>query len=159
MNELKIEIGTYKVANNSLLIAYGLGSCVAVFLYDKNNKIGGMGHILLPGKSNDDLPSNPIKYSDNIIEMMIKELVGLGVRKNNLIAKLAGGAHMFQFFMKPEKEPIGAKNIQAVKLKLKEEGIPILAEDVGENYGRTVIANTMTGILTIKTINYGIKNI
>lgn len=159
MNELKIEIGTYKVASNSLLIAYGLGSCVAVFIYDKVKKIGAMGHILLPGRCNEDKITNPLKYSDNIIENMIKDLVQLGSNKNNLIAKLAGGAHMFQFLMTPEKEPIGIKNIQTAKIKLKEEGISILAEDVGGNYGRTVIANTKTGILTIKTINFGTKDI
>lgn len=159
MEEIRVGIGNYKVGKNCLLISYGLGSCVGVFLYDEHIRIGALGHVLLPGKCEDKSLVQQYKYCDNLIEMMISELLNGGVKRKNLKGKIAGGAKMFQFLSIIEKQYIGDKNIESVRRKLSQEKIPIMAEDVGSDYGRTIIANTITGVLRIKTIKYGIKDI
>ncbi len=159
MEEIKVDIGSYKIGKKCLLISYGLGSCIGVFLYDKNKQIGALGHILLPGRCEDNLLIQQRKYCDNLIEMMIDDLLTNGINKRSLKAKIAGGAKMFQFLSIIDKQYIGDKNVESVRKKLQQEKIPIIAEDVGNDYGRTVIANTETGILTIKTINHGIIEI
>lgn len=159
MEEIKVGIGNYKVGANCLLISYGLGSCVGLFLYDERSKIGALGHILLPGKCEDNSLMQQYKYCDNLIEMMINDLLKEGAKRKNLKGKIAGGAKMFQLLSIIDRHHIGDKNIESVKKKLSQEKIPIVAEDVGNDYGRTIIANTITGILTIKTIKYGIKDI
>lgn len=159
MKKVKVEIGNYKIGKNSLLIAFGLGSCVGVFLYDSVKKIGALGHVLLPGMSEDDSMIKQRKYCFNLIDMMLEEFANAGAQKESLIAKIAGGAHMFQFFSTSERQPIGIKNVQSAKLKLQQEQIPLVGEDVGGDYGRTLEANTETGIIMVKTVLHGIKEI
>ncbi|MDY7081049.1 MAG: chemotaxis protein CheD, partial [Halobacteria archaeon] len=53
---------------------------------------------------------------------------------------------------------VGERNVEAVREKLEDEGIPIVAEDVGGDYGRSVEFDVMTGELMIKTAN-GVKEI
>ncbi|OGF64969.1 MAG: hypothetical protein A2Y62_00670 [Candidatus Fischerbacteria bacterium RBG_13_37_8] len=159
MNEIKVGIGNYQAGQRTLLISYGLGSCVGIFLFDKVKHAGALGHILLPGRCEEVAPIRPEKYCYNIVEMMIAHLTGEGSLKKNLVGKIAGGARMFHFITASEKHWIGDKNIESARIKLQKEGIPIKAEDVGGNYGRTLIANTETGILRIKTVKHGIKEI
>jgi chemotaxis protein CheD len=159
MEEIKVGIGTYKIGKQCLLISYGLGSCVGVFLYDDGIGIGALGHVLLPGKCEDDLPMQKYKYCEDLIEMMVNELIREGVSKKNLKGKIAGGAKMFHFLSIIDRQSIGDKNIESVRKKLKEMKIPIIAEDVGNDYGRTIIANTQTGVLKIKTVKHGIIEI
>lgn len=159
MKEIKVEIGNFKIGTNSLLIAFGLGSCIGVFLYDPIKKTGALGHVLLPGISEDDSMIKQRKYCFNLIEIMLEDLLHEGSQKESLIAKIAGGAHMFQFFSTSERRPIGSKNVQSAKLKLQEEKIPLIGEDVGGDYGRTLVANTNTGIVIVKTVLHGIKEI
>jgi len=159
MKELKVEIGNYKIGRNSLLTAFGLGSCVGIFLYDAAEKIGALGHVLLPGRTDDSSVIKQRKYCFNLIEMMLEELMQEGAQKESLVAKIAGGAHMFQFFSGGDRQPIGLKNVHSVKLKLKEEQVPLISQDVGKEFGRTLIANTNTGILVVKTILHGTREI
>ena len=159
MKEIKVDIGNYKTGQDSLLIAFGLGSCVGVFLYDSAHKIGALGHVLLSGSCKDKSIIKQRKYCFNLIDMMLGDLINEGSVKEHLIAKIGGGAHMFQIFSTCERQPIGYKNVQSVKLKLQQEQIPLISEDVGGEYGRTLIANTNTGMLVVKTVIHGTKEI
>jgi chemotaxis protein CheD len=70
---------------------------------------------------------------------------------------MAGGAQMFSFSGKTTLLKIGERNAQAVEQELKKAGIPLLALDVGGNFGRTIHFNIKTGELNIRTINHGEK--
>ena len=50
---------------------------------------------------------------------------------------------------------IGARNVEAVKKVLAQERIPIIAEDTGKNYGRTVHFSPEDGIMHIVSANKG----
>ena len=157
---IKVGMADAKVSHNpAVLVTIGLGSCVGIALYDPGAKVGGLAHIMLPSSkraSNGDI--NPMKYADTGIELTIKKMIELNALKRRITAKIAGGAHMFacaresSSFLK-----IGDNNVAAVKEKLAQEGIKLLAEDTGSNYGRTVELHTIDGKYVIKTIANGIK--
>lgn len=135
------------------LTTIGLGSCVGVCLWDPLAKVAGMVHVMLPD-STQSLPSaNKAKYADTGIPLLLEEMQKCGARKNRIVAKIAGGAQMFAYSQKNEILRIGDRNIDAVKRILNNEGIRILAEDVGGNYGRTIVFYTDDARLTIKSVN------
>jgi len=138
----------------------GLGSCVGIVLFDKIHRIGGLAHIMLPSSEMVKIGEiNKAKYADTAIPLMVDMMVSLGANKSLLVAKLAGGAQMFQFQTQNEMMRIGPRNVTASKEALAKLNIPIIAEDVGENYGRTIELDTETGILSIKTANKGINEL
>jgi chemotaxis protein CheD len=132
----------------------GLGSCVGVVLYDETARIAGMVHVMLPdsnlAKSN---AKNEAKFADTGVPALIKKLTQSGARPFRLKAKIAGGAQMFQFKSGSDLMKIGPRNVEAVKQQLKIARIPILAEDVGGNSGRTIEFDPSTSILHIRTVN------
>ena len=86
--------------------------------------------------------------SDEVSEKMEKA----GARRNMMVAKIAGGAQMFAFQNKTDLVRVGDRNVEASKKALKTLGIPILAEDTGENFGRTVIFYPETGDYVIRAV-------
>ncbi|MCR5441909.1 MAG: chemotaxis protein CheD [Lachnospiraceae bacterium] len=129
----------------------GLGSCVGIALRDKNNKVGGLAHIMLPDSNVIANQTNVAKFADTGIIELLKQMEKLGAVKRNIVAKIAGGATMFAMSSRTNLN-VGERNVEAVKAKLKELGIPILAEDTGLNYGRTVIFYPETGDYVIKAV-------
>lgn len=157
-SSIKVGMADYKVGKApDKLITLGLGSCIGITLYDKKRKIGGMAHIMLPKNNNPEKRS--LKFADVAIDEMLKELFRMGVRILDLEAKLAGGAQMFSFNNSDEKKSIGYRNAVSVKNILKEKKLRILAEDTGGNFGRTIELNLEDGLLRIKTMGHGEKNI
>ena len=130
----------------------GLGSCVGVVLYDPIRKIAGMVHVMLPDSTKIMNNSNKYKFADTGIDTLIDELLKMGAVKRNLVSKIAGGAQMFKFSNNLEMMCIGDRNVEATKIKLKELGIELLAEDTGANYGRTIEFYPETGLLHIRSV-------
>ena len=134
------------------LTTLGLGSCVGIAIRDPLTKVGGLAHIMLPDstaiKDNSNLP----KFADTGIVKLIDQIVKAGGSKARLVAKIAGGAQMFAFQSKSSLIKVGEKNVIAVKKKLEELKLPTLAEDTGENYGRTVIFYPETGDFVIRAV-------
>ena len=129
----------------------GLGSCVGIALRDKNNKVGGLAHIMLPDSTVIANQTNVAKFADTGIIELLKQMEKLGAVRRNIVAKIAGGATMFAMSSRTNLN-VGERNVEAVKAKLKELGIPILAEDTGLNYGRTVVFYPETGDYVIKAV-------
>lgn len=139
-----------------LLLTAGLGSCIGICIHDPILKVGGMAHIMLP-TANGSLGGNPAKYADTAMELLVRDILGMGASKSRLRAKMAGGAQMFSFPGKPPVLKIGDRNAEAVEQELKRYGIPLLVADVGGSFGRTIHFNVGTGELHIRTINHGEK--
>lgn len=129
----------------------GLGSCVGIALRDKNNKVGGLAHIMLPDSTVIANQTNVAKFADTGIVELLKQMEKLGAVRRNVVAKIAGGATMFALSSRTNLN-VGERNVEAVKAKLKELGIPILAEDTGLNFGRTVVFYPETGDYVIKAV-------
>ena len=137
----------------------GLGSCVGVVLYDPNAKIAGMVHIMLPDSTKIRNNENLAKFADTGIEEMVRKVVSAGASRSNLKAKIAGGAQMFAFSSENDLLRVGARNVEAVKEKLSALRIPIVAEDTGNSYGRTIEFYPETGDLLIKAVGKSIYKI
>ena len=143
-----------------ILTTLGLGSCVAIALYDRKQKIGGLAHIMLPSSKNIKRNENKAKFADTAVEYLIEKMESLGADINNITAKIAGGAQMFAFKNKNnDLLRIGERNVAATLKALEEAKIPVITQDTGGNYGRTVELYTEDGTLLIKTIGKGIKRI
>lgn len=127
-----------------------LGSCVGICVYDKDTGIGGLSHIMLP--SSKRASTNQKKYADTAIPLMIDEMVKLGADKSRMVAKLAGGATMFKHSENSLMGDIGKNNISCVKEILSAMSIPVIGEELGGDYGRTIDFYLETGELKIKTI-------
>ncbi len=137
----------------------GLGSCVGVAIRDKNNKVGGLAHVMLPDSTVIANQTNVAKFADTGVVELVSQMEKFGANKRNLVAKIAGGATMFATTSGRASMNVGERNVEAVKKKLKELGIPILAEDTGANYGRTVIFYPETGEYVIKAVGKPEKSI
>lgn len=160
MNIIKVGMADLNIGRDTdVLTTLGLGSCVGIALYDASVKIGGLAHIMLPDSTQIKNNDNAAKFADTAIEMLIDRLIEAGARKNRLVAKIAGGAHMFEFKNMDDMMRIGTRNVSAVIQILESNCIPIIGSDTGNNYGRTVELYTSTGIFRVKTIGHGIKEI
>lgn len=154
-NKILVKTGQYKVANNShTLITHGLGSCVALTLYDEEKKIGGMLHYILPENPNN---MKKAKYADTGIELMLKKMNEGGANSSRLKAKLAGGAVMFGSLLKDVENSIGNRNVRMAREILNGFGITITGEDVGGDYGRSVTFSLSTGMVRINSYVKGEK--
>lgn len=155
--EVNVGISDMKIVNvPEGLISYALGSCVGICIIDKTAQIAGMTHIMLPYNNNAD-KTNIFKYADTGISEMIKQMEYLGGLRSRMIAKIAGGAKMFEIKGSSIVGNIGERNIAATKETLQKLRIKLFAEDVGENYGRTIIFDSITGSLTIKSFGKNLK--
>lgn len=155
---IRVGMADLKVAcHPSILTTLGLGSCVGITLYDSKKKIIGMAHIMLPSSKIATANTNRAKFADTGIVDLLEKMTALGAERKEIVSKIAGGAHMFNFAGSNETLKIGARNSEAVKQVLNELRIPIVAEDIGGNHGRTIEISSEDGKLMVKTIGYGIK--
>lgn len=130
----------------------GLGSCVGIAIRDPVTKIGGLAHIMLPDSTSIRMNSNIPKFADTGIEELVRQVVAKGANRGRLVAKIAGGAQMFAFQSANDMVRVGERNVEASKKKLAQLKIPLLAQDTGKNYGRTVIFYPETGDFVIRAV-------
>lgn len=157
-----VRMADYKLCTApNKITTIGLGSCVGIVVYDPGIKVCGMLHAMLPDSTRIRNNSNRAKFVDSGMEDMLKELLQAGVNKRRLAAKLAGGAKMFEFGTGTENDitSIGYQNVQSAKKMLVRFGIPLLAEDTGKNYGRTIIFDAASNELEIKAVGQPISRI
>lgn len=157
MANITIGIGDLKVCKSpDVLVTYALGSCVGICLLDSSACVGGLSHIMLPDSTTGvNSAANPMRFADTAIPMLIREMERLGASRSRLRAKIAGGATMFA--LANDKFNIGDRNVVEVKKMLAKERIPILAEDTGADYGRTVFFYPETGVMEVRAAARGTK--
>ena len=157
---IRVGMADYKLcAPPDKISTLGLGSCMGVVIYDTKTKLCGMAHIMLPDSTKVSNNSNKAKFADTGIEELLKKVIAAGASKTRLVAKIAGGAKMFEVSGLSDVGNIGARNAEAAKKILKEKGIRLVAEDTGLNYGRTVELHCDTGEFLIKSVGKPIKTI
>ena len=138
-NMIKVGMADMKYCHApDAITTLGLGSCVGVVLYDSGTKIAGLVHIMLPDSTKIKNNENKAKFADTGIEEMVRQVVAAGASRAKLKAKIAGGAQMFAFRAENDLLRVGARNVEAVKEELAKLRIPLMAEDTGDSYGRTI---------------------
>lgn len=154
MSRLAVGIAELRTGGpGEVLTAVGLGSCVAVAIRDHSRLRGSLAHIMLPQQSDGcrRAGENMRKYADIAVPEAVRLLEYIGCRREDMEAKIAGGANIFDLGRAVENADIGTRNVEAVIRALVDEGIPVVGSDVGGREGRTVEFSIDTGELAVKT--------
>jgi chemotaxis protein CheD len=154
-SEIRVSVADYAVAASGMISTVGLGSCVAIVLYDAAVHVGGMAHVLLPSEAMSRDRSNPAKFPSSAVPLLLKEMGVLGARKERMNAKIVGGASMFANLIPAGGINIGERNVAAVRDVLAEAKIPIVAEDTGADYGRSVYLFVGDGRVEVRSLKKG----
>jgi len=151
-----VGVSDMKVSNNKeeMLITYSLGSCIGVVIYDKQVKVGGMLHYMLPESQIDrnKAEKNPYMFADTGIPSLFKAAYALGALKSRMKVVVVGGAQILDqngFFN------IGKRNHMALRKLFFKNGVIIDHEDVGGNVNRTIRIEIGTGEIFMKTSGKG----
>lgn len=158
---IKVGMADLNVAEGTgVLKTTGLGSCVGVTLYDAKAKVAGMAHVMLPSS---DIAKegnlNVAKYANTAIPELVDRMVRLGAVHSRMVAKLAGGAQMFAFSTTSDTMRIGPRNVESCKTQLGLLSIPVVAEDTGGSFGRTIELYADNGTLVLRTVQQGVKEL
>jgi chemotaxis protein CheD len=135
--------GEYYVTNRPAAIHTLLGSCVSACLFDPVNRVIGMNHFLLSNRRYArDLPicmSEAGRYGIHAMELVVNEMLKLGAKRSNLRAKAFGGGSIY---LNPEVKDnffcVGDVNARFIREFLKNDGIPLVAEDLGGEKARVI---------------------
>jgi chemotaxis protein CheD len=155
--DVRVKVADYAIGRGPQVIAtIGLGSCVAIALYDRESRIGGLAHVLLPSPSMSRETSNPAKFPETIVPVMLAEMQAMGVRSSARVsAKIVGGASMFGQLVSGTGINVGERNVTATREVLATVGIPLLAEDTGLDYGRSVYFHLADGRVEVRSLKKG----
>ena len=149
-DKLIVGIADMKMAQGTgMLVTYALGSCIGICLYDPMIKLAALIHIMLP-LNMEAGRKTPLKYADTGIRETLREMEARGASRARMIAKIAGGAKMFEV-SGGNMGTIGVRNAESVRMTLKREGIRLTFEDVGGTVARTVFFNAADGQGTIRS--------
>lgn len=135
----------------------GLGSCVAIVLYDAATAVGGMAHVLLPSLAQTRDRSNPAKVAETAVPALVAEMQRQGAGDPaRYTARLVGGASMFGSLLAGGGGVnIGERNAIAAREALRLAGIRVVAEDVGGEHGRSVYLQCANGSVRVRSLRMG----
>jgi chemotaxis protein CheD len=153
--EVRVHVAELVAASDGTLVTIGLGSCVAIALYDADARVAGLAHVLLPSEALSRDQSNPAKFPRTAIPLLIEEMCQRGAKRGRIRAKIIGGASMFSNLLPNGGINIGERNIAAVRESLAAHAVPIVAEDIGSDYGRSVYFTVADGRVEVRSLRKG----
>jgi chemotaxis protein CheD len=150
---ITVGLGQYAVSRDPdiVIVAFGLGSCVGVSMYDPQRHIGGLLHAMLPEQTMIDGPADG-RYVVSGIPILLDEVIKAGALRSNLILRMAGGAMMLLSPGTPNGFEIGRRNVEAAHATLSKHRLSLTAEETGGNNGRTMRLYIGTGRVTIRAM-------
>lgn len=158
--ETLVRVADAQVAREGgVLVTLGLGSCVAIVLHDAVAKVGGMAHILLPSATLARDQSNPARFPETAVPYLVRLMSAKGASSERLRARLVGGASMFSNLAAPGVAQMGERNVLASRDALKAAGIPLVAEDTGNDYGRSVWFFVGEGRVDVRSVAHGTRQL
>jgi chemotaxis protein CheD len=141
---VKVLPGEYYVDNQDLLILTTLGSCIAACLWDRNARVGGMNHFMLPEGVGDSG-----RYGSYAMELLINEMLKRGASRSSMEAKVFGGGQVVSGMTTMN---VGERNTSFVLDYLKTERIPVVSKDVLDIYPRKVCFLPASGKAMVKRL-------
>ncbi|MBD5151403.1 MAG: chemotaxis protein CheD [Oscillibacter sp.] len=155
-DKITVGIADMKMARGSgILITYALGSCIGLCFQDPGLRLGALLHIMLP-MNMEAGRTHAFKYADTGIRETVRQMTAQGALKSRISVKIAGGAKMFEV-SNGSLGNIGQRNIESVHTILRQEGIRLIAEDVGGTVARTLLFDVASGQGCIRS--YGRQDI
>lgn len=156
MSEHRVGIADLAAAaGEGTLSTLGLGSCVAIVLYDAGAHVGGLAHVLLPESGMSRLHENPARFPETAVPALIERMRALGADPARMTARLVGGASMFSSLLPRGAPTIGGRNVEASRRALREAGIAVTGEDVGLEHGRSVYLQIADGQVEVRSLARG----
>jgi chemotaxis protein CheD len=141
---VKVLPGEFFVHDEDILIMTTLGSCIAACIWDRDKRVGGMNHFMLPAGSGDNG-----RYGSFAMDQLIGELVKRGATRSTMEAKVFGGGAVLEGM---NSMNVGARNTQFVMEYLRTERIPVVSKDVMEIYPRKVCFLPSSGKAMVKRL-------
>ncbi|MFB6068565.1 MAG: chemotaxis protein CheD [Halobacterium sp.] len=152
-NTVRVGVADWRVADgDAVLVTSGLGSCVAVAVYDVEEGVGGLLHAMLP-----EAPppaDTPAKYVDSGLDEMLGAMLRRGASPGDLAGKLVGGSAMLDISV---GEAIGDRNVAAARRALDDADVQLVAAETGGNNGRSVSFSPGSGDVTIDRVDTGVE--
>jgi chemotaxis protein CheD len=153
--KVPVQIGDVKVGGeDTLLFTIGLGSCVAIVVYDEVARVGGMAHAMLPTPANGRHSASLGRFVTTAVPELLAQMVECGATLARVRARLAGGASMFESILTDYGRKLGPRNVQAARDALAVAGIPVDAENVGGTHGRSVFLTAADGRLIVTSVHH-----
>jgi chemotaxis protein CheD len=158
--ELLVRVADLRIGvADDVLVTVGLGSCVAILLHDAKARVGGLAHILLPTPALARADGNPAKFPQSAVPRLIELMAADGAQRNRITGRLAGGASMFAALAPPGTLQMGERNLVAARHALNVNGVPLVGEAVGGNFGRTVRLRVCDGRVEVSTVSHGVQHL
>lgn len=146
-DRLFVGVSEYAVADDGqTLVAYGLGACVGIVLYDPTSGVGGLAHPMLPRRGDADSPTVG-KFVDVAVESLLRETLEAGAAYGSVEGYVVGGADLLDLPDLPREA--SRENVAVARTELDRLGVPVAGESVGGTHGRTVELDTETGALRV----------
>jgi chemotaxis protein CheD len=140
-----------------ILVTIGLGSCVAIVLYDATARVGGLAHVLLPSPALSRKDGNPAKFPQTAVPLLLEQMGQQGASIRRISARLIGGASMFAGLGAPGTIQMGERNIVASRQALHLHEVAIVGEATGGDFGRTVRLWVADGRVEVLSVAHGIQ--
>jgi chemotaxis protein CheD len=125
-----------------VLVARGLGSCVAVALLDQRAGVAALAHVMLPEapapRVNARRQTYPARYAEHAVPALLDALERAGGRRDRARAWVVGGSQMFEGVMDAAQLQINRHNVDLVLRALVEARVPLEGSDVGGTVGRSL---------------------
>jgi chemotaxis protein CheD len=144
---------------NDILVTIGLGSCVGIVLYDATAHVGGLAHVLLPSPALGRQDSNPAKFPQTAVPLLLEQMGQHGASIRRISARLIGGASMFSGLGAPGTIQMGERNVVASRQALHQHGVAIVGEATGGDFGRTVRLWVADGRVEVSSVAHGVQTL
>jgi len=155
-----VKVADYAVdQGEACIMTLGLGSCVACVIDDPVARAGGLAHILLPSHTLARDRSNRAKFPETAVPLLVEELTAIGAVRERMRGRLVGGASMFANLASPGVAMMGERNVMATRDALKAAHIPLIAEDTGAGYGRSVYFYLPDCRLEVRSVQHGVRQL
>ncbi len=148
--DIHLPIGGVYASREPVVIKTVLGSCIAVCLHDPRERIGGMNHFILPTRLGREADDRSSCYGVYAMDLLINEVMKLGADRGRLQAKVFGAAHLLR--VAHDSRSVATQNSVFIVSYLETEGIPLLSQDQGGIFPRTVYFYTDTGRVLVKQL-------
>jgi chemotaxis protein CheD len=158
--ELLVRVADLRIGvADDVLVTVGLGSCVAIVLYDAEARVGGLAHTLLPSPALARADNNPAKFPQSAVPRLIELMQADGACRDRITGRLAGGASMFAALAPPGTVQMGERNLVAARQALNAHNVPLVGEAVGGDFGRTVRLRVGDGRVEVSTVAHGTRHL
>jgi chemotaxis protein CheD len=142
-----------------ILMTIGLGSCVAIVLYDATARVGGLAHVLLPSPALSRQDGNLAKFPQTAVPRLLELMGQQGASIRGTSARLIGGASMFSGLGAPGTIQMGERNVVASRQTLHQHGVAIVGEATGGDFGRTVRLWVADGRVEVSSVAHGVQTL